>query len=102
MLYDESTKLCPCSNWAYTLHQQQAGQKGARLGRYQIFELMEGQKYAPALIDEFLDYIDHRAGVLAGYGGGAGKPSEYDFLHRTFQEYLVGCWLRSSGRRAQR
>ncbi|MDA0241992.1 MAG: SUMF1/EgtB/PvdO family nonheme iron enzyme [Chloroflexi bacterium] len=102
LLYDESNQIMPLlQQLAYALHQSQAQQKEARLDRFVIFRLMEEMNYSAALIDEFLDYIDHRAGVLAGYGGGAGKPSAYDFLHRTFQEYLVGCYL-IKGRNAQR
>ncbi|MEZ4664584.1 MAG: SUMF1/EgtB/PvdO family nonheme iron enzyme [Caldilineaceae bacterium] len=50
------------------------------------------------LANEFLDYIDHRAGLLVGRGGGgqgtaSRKPQTYSFPHRTFQEYLAGCHM---------
>ena len=94
LIHDESNKLTLLlQQLAYALHEQQAQQKEARLGRYQIIQLLEKEGHPLAIIEELLDYIDNRAGVLAGYGGGEGKPSEYDFLHRTFQEYLVGCQL---------
>ena len=47
------------------------------------------------LAAEFLDYVDLRAGLLVGRGGdeGGSRPALYAFAHRTFQEYLAGCWL---------
>ena len=67
-------------------------------------ELWEDPLYLPevGLPDEFLNYIDQRAGLLVGKGGGddggAGqiperRPLSYHFPHRTFQEYLAGCYL---------
>ena len=44
----------------------------------------------------FLDYVDQRAGLLVGRGGRPDRPdrpAEYSFPHRTFQEYLAGCYL---------
>ncbi len=48
-----------------------------------------------ALAAEFLDYVDQRAGILIGAGGGdeGAKPIAYRFPHRTFQEYLAGCHM---------
>jgi formylglycine-generating enzyme required for sulfatase activity len=37
--------------------------------------------------------VDQRAGLLVGRGGAPGQPSSYAFAHRTFQEYLAGCYL---------
>ena len=50
----------------------------------------------PTLAEEFLHYIDLRAGLLVGHGGDhndAETPPQYDFPHRTFQEYLAGCHI---------
>jgi formylglycine-generating enzyme required for sulfatase activity len=47
------------------------------------------------LAHEFLDYIDQRSGLLAGKGEAPGVPASYSFPHRTFQEYLAGCYLAS-------
>lgn len=46
-------------------------------------------------VGEFLDYVDQRAGLLIGRGGHekGGKPPLYTFPHRTFQEYLAGCYM---------
>ena len=45
------------------------------------------------LAAEFLDYVDQRAGLLLGRGGSPTQPAAYAFVHRTFQEYLAGCYL---------
>ena len=48
-----------------------------------------------ALAAEFLDYVDQRAGLLIGRGGddAFSLPAQYAFPHRTFLEYLAGCYL---------
>ncbi|PKO12064.1 MAG: hypothetical protein CVU39_25945 [Chloroflexi bacterium HGW-Chloroflexi-10] len=45
------------------------------------------------LAREFLNYVDQRSGLLVGHGSEPGKPGSYGFPHRTFQEYLAGCYL---------
>ena len=52
----------------------------------------------------FLDYVDQRAGLLIGRPGASGRPDTYTFPHRTFQEYLAGCYLLtgSDGERVER
>jgi formylglycine-generating enzyme required for sulfatase activity len=45
------------------------------------------------LAQEFLDYVDQRSGLIKGNGGELDKPTSYSFPHRTFQEYLAGCYL---------
>jgi formylglycine-generating enzyme required for sulfatase activity len=42
---------------------------------------------------QFLNYVDQRAGLLMGRGGDITRPTAYTFPHRTFQEYLAGCYL---------
>jgi formylglycine-generating enzyme required for sulfatase activity len=41
----------------------------------------------------FLEYVDQQAGLLVGRGGTETTPPVYSFAHRTFQEYLAGCYL---------
>ncbi len=44
----------------------------------------------------FLEYVDQRAGLLIALGGKDHDdtlPPIYSFVHRTFQEYLSGCYL---------
>jgi formylglycine-generating enzyme required for sulfatase activity len=81
---------------AYHAHEAPAsvGDEGAAdLGRGEALTLLE----APDCLGEaglaahFLDYVDRRAGLLVGRGGGEGRPGVYSFPHRTFQEYLAGC-----------
>jgi formylglycine-generating enzyme required for sulfatase activity len=47
------------------------------------------------LAQEFMDYVDQKAGLLIGNGEAIGIPASYSFPHRTFQEYLAGCHLAS-------
>jgi hypothetical protein len=51
----------------------------------------------PTRAARFLDYVDQRAGLLVGQGGEPGRPANYTFPHRTFQEYLAGCHLLEGG-----
>jgi len=57
--------------------------------------ILEDTKYLGdlKLAQEFLDYVDQRAGLLVGRGGKDGAPAAYSFPHRTFQEYLAGCHI---------
>ncbi len=92
---------------AYEAHSRQAGKRrSGDLARKDLLEILE----APAclgtvgLAGEFLDYVDQRAGLLVGQGGAEDDhqaPKTYAFPHRTFQEYLAGCYL-VSGRSAER
>lgn len=72
-----------------------AGDKAADLPRKDALDILEKPEYLAdvGIADKFLDYVDKRAGLLVGRGGGEGKPETYSFPHRTFQEYLAGCYL---------
>jgi formylglycine-generating enzyme required for sulfatase activity len=83
---------------AYEMHirQSAAGKdKEVELSYAELVTLL-GEEYLGSLdlAREFLDYVDQRAGLLIGLGGGlpgSGKaPKAYKFPHRTFQEYLAG------------
>ena len=84
---------------AYEAHQRQSEDGAPRgdLARKDILELLERPEYLDdiGLADEFLDYVDQRSGLLVGHGGDArlNRPALYSFPHRTFQEYLAGCYL---------
>ncbi|MCL4863914.1 MAG: SUMF1/EgtB/PvdO family nonheme iron enzyme, partial [Caldilineaceae bacterium] len=77
--------------------QSQRGQQEPDLPRSRLLTLLEEAEYLAdvAVARDFLDYVDHRAGLLVGRGGAgtAGHPQHYAFPHRTFQEYLAGCHL---------
>ncbi len=47
------------------------------------------------LASEFITYIESRAGLIQGQGGATHDADgcSYSFVHRTFQEYLAGCYL---------
>ncbi len=87
---------------AYAAHRpqrQQAAQvedQSADLTRAEVIALLdEAMQGAMGLAGELLDYVDVQAGLLLGRGGDetSGRPALYAFAHRTFQEYLAGCWL---------
>ncbi len=97
-LQDE-TRLRPAlEHLAYEAHSNGAGEEeAADLPRGKALEILEKQAYTgdAKVAAEFLDYVDQRAGLLVGRGGEEGKPTVYSFPHRTFQEYLAGCYLAS-------
>ncbi|MEK7323725.1 MAG: hypothetical protein AAB217_00545, partial [Chloroflexota bacterium] len=81
---------------AYEAHRIGEGDKNAAdLERGDALTLLENRDYlgSAALAAEFLDYVDQRAGLLVGRGGEPNRPAVYSFPHRTFQEYLAGCYL---------
>ena len=83
---------------AYMAHQRQARSRSDdKLERGDLVTLLEKPEYLgkTALASDFLDYVDLRAGLLVGHGGGEeiGYPQTYSFPHRTFQEYLAGCHM---------
>ena len=90
---------------AHDAHQYEANEQG-KLRRGTLIEVLEAPEFLGklSLAGEFLDYVDKRAGVLVGEGGdeSASIPLTYTFPHRTFQEYLAGCYIisgRPSGRK---
>ena len=83
---------------AYDLHSRQAESNNARLKWGDLYFLLQQPAYLGSLelAHDFLHYIDQKAGLLVGNGGGATEgvhQPEYDFPHRTFQEYLAGCYV---------
>lgn len=79
-------------------HAQRAGrgeQETADLSRGDALTILEANEFlgSAGRAEEFLDYVDQRAGLLVGRGGEAGHPAVYGFPHRTFQEYLAGCYM---------
>jgi formylglycine-generating enzyme required for sulfatase activity len=81
---------------AYDAHSRGIGHgEAAELTRGRALELLEAPAFlgSAGLADEFLDYVDQRAGLLVGRGGDPARPTTYAFPHRTFQEYLAGCYL---------
>ncbi len=88
----------------FLAHQQQAAQgkakqptQAADLRGAQIVAELEGKQYfrSAETAREFLAYVDECAGILVGQGGSDPTAQIYSFPHRTFQEYLAGCYLTS-------
>ncbi|MCB0079159.1 MAG: NACHT domain-containing protein, partial [Anaerolineales bacterium] len=93
---------------AYMAHDRQAsGQsKEGDLTAKELIELLETRQMLDSrhLAVEMLDFVDQRAAILVGRGGGERQsrfPQRYGFPHRTFQEYLAGCHLMSGGDRSR-
>ncbi len=82
---------------AHEVHARQAQGAEAWLLRKDLLVLLEDAVYLSdvGVAGEFLDYVDRRAGLLLGEGGDENgeRPQAYSFPHRTFQEYLTGCYL---------
>lgn len=82
----------------YEAHRlQSTGMSEGDLNRGDLLDLLSRKAYfgTAAAAEAFLDYIDTRAGLLLGRGGSEqdDHPRLYSFPHRTFQEYLAGCYL---------
>lgn len=80
---------------AHFVHETESGQENREgMNRYALLQELEHPKLLGALAGPFLNYVDQRAGLLTGEGGGEGGiPQTYRFPHRTFQEYLAGCHM---------
>ncbi|GAB4400747.1 MAG: hypothetical protein OHK0052_24290 [Anaerolineales bacterium] len=94
-LKDDRRLLAAVEHLAYAAHQTGQGQqRAAELSRPAALALLEQRDYLndPGLAGAFLDYIDQRSGLMQGVGG-VYKSEGYVFPHRTFQEYLAGCYL---------
>jgi formylglycine-generating enzyme required for sulfatase activity/energy-coupling factor transporter ATP-binding protein EcfA2 len=81
---------------AFATHRLAKGDlQAADLPREVALELLQSDDYLGSwgLAEEFLAYLDQRSGLLHGRGGRMQKPDSYAFPHRTFQEYLAGCYI---------
>lgn len=80
---------------AYEAHAKGAADTAADLPRLEALEILESPEYLGDLgfANRFLNYVDERSGLLIGRGGAPERPGSYSFPHRTFQEYLAGCYL---------
>ncbi|MEI7990558.1 MAG: SUMF1/EgtB/PvdO family nonheme iron enzyme, partial [Chloroflexota bacterium] len=93
---DENRIFAAMERLAYEAHTAGKGKdKEADLERGIALGILEQKEYLgdPGLAGKFLDYVDLRAGLLVGRGGDILHPSQYSFPHRTFQEYLAGCYV---------
>ena len=80
---------------AFEAHKAGTNDEAADLGRLETIGLLAEPIYLgnEALASQFLDYVDLRSGLLIGRGGTPERPTVYSFPHRTFQEYLAGCYI---------
>ena len=80
------------------------GEEAADLEKEEAAELLTSPLYlgSKAKAEMFLDYVDKRSGLLIGKGGSDDEPDTYSFPHRTFQEYLAGCYAVGAPKAVQR
>jgi formylglycine-generating enzyme required for sulfatase activity len=94
----ESELLAALWEVAYQAHEHGGAQAGD-LPRSEVLRILAarlGGSYGDA--QTFLEYVDARSGLLVGKGGTGAVEPVYAFPHRTFQEYLAGCYLALGGR----
>ena len=96
-MLDEERRLLPIVQaLAYAAQRSRQGEETVSdVPREAALLLLEQPEYLGdiGLARDFLDYVDHRAGLLIGRGGAPDRPVTYGFPHRVFQEYLAACHL---------
>jgi formylglycine-generating enzyme required for sulfatase activity len=81
----------------YTAHKEQATrQEAADIPEEQVMKLAQKHLGDWAKAATFVEYTERRAHLLVGLGGRDDR--RFSFPHRTFQEYLAGCWLANDRR----
>ncbi len=80
---------------AFESHRAELDRESADLSRDDALDLLTSELNLGdrSVASDFLDFVDTRAGLLIGRGGPPGHPLQYSFPHRTFQEYLAGCFI---------
>jgi len=87
---------------AFTSHHAAKDEKkAADLPRHVALEILNGYFKSYGLAEEFLRYLDQRSGLLQGRGGTIRQADTYTFPHRTFQEYLAGCYINRQSQHAK-
>jgi formylglycine-generating enzyme required for sulfatase activity len=82
---------------AYAAHEEQGGSEGAaNIPQGSILGIVSrylGDDDEQVKARQFCNYIERRAGLLIGRGMDKNGQRIFSFPHRTFQEYLAGCYL---------
>jgi len=81
---------------AFYAHETQGHQSGAAdLRKADLLELVAEDHLQGDFgqAEQFCHYVEERAGLLIGRGGADGRRRVYAFPHRTFQEFLAGCYI---------
>ena len=76
-------------NWLtrLALAMHAGGRAGAAAPEMQVREVLQGEKLAPASLDQFLEAVRARGGLLEE------RAELFQFVHLTFQEFLAARWL---------
>ena len=96
-LFQNPQKLRPImERLAYEAHHKKESDEASDLLRLEALGILEEKAFFGEDLNfakRFLNFVDEHSGLLVGRGGAPGKPAAYSFPHRTFQEYLAGCYL---------
>ncbi|MBE2268689.1 MAG: SUMF1/EgtB/PvdO family nonheme iron enzyme [Anaerolinea sp.] len=80
---------------AYYAHDQQADREGAAdISQADVLAIASRRLGSFANAEIFCEFVEKRAGLLIGRGY-EGLHRVFTFPHRTFQEYLAGCYVAS-------
>jgi formylglycine-generating enzyme required for sulfatase activity len=93
---NEAELLAALQEVACQAHERGGTGEEGDLPQGEVLRVLAGRLGNYTRAEQFLGYVDTRAGLMVGRGG-AGEPV-YTFPHRTFQEYLAGCHLALGGR----
>ncbi len=78
---------------AYDAHKRGNKDETADLPRKDVLAILEKRLGNMDKAVKILEHVEERAGLLVGHGGADDADPTYSFPHRTFQEFLAGCYL---------
>ncbi len=83
---------------AYEAHKRGNKDETADLPRKDVLAILARRLGDEIKAVKILEHVEERAGLLIGHGGADDAEPTYSFPHRTFQEFLAGCYLAAAGR----
>ncbi|MBI5650246.1 MAG: SUMF1/EgtB/PvdO family nonheme iron enzyme [Chloroflexi bacterium] len=90
---DEATQDNMLRRVAFEAHTRGNKDEAADLPKRDVIALLEKYVGGAGNAERFLHYVEDRAGLLVARGGVDEDEPVYAFPHRTFQEFLAGCYL---------
>jgi formylglycine-generating enzyme required for sulfatase activity len=79
-----------CANYELSDEDEEKFSRAADLPEDQARKLLEAELGDKHLALDFLDYMHERSGLFSSRGG---EQISYNFVHRSIQEYLAGCYM---------